>query len=67
MKTKKRNCTQLREDIDALHQRLLSGEDVDLESAKVANNAAGKILTSAKIQLMYAKMRREQPDISFLD
>lgn len=66
MKTKKRNVVTLREDLDKLHQRICAGKE-NIETMTVANNTAGKILQSAKLQLDYFKFRKEKRTIKFLE
>jgi hypothetical protein len=37
------------------------------KEAKEMNNAAGKIINSVKVELEYAHLREEKPEIPFLD
>lgn len=65
MKKNNRTCRELREDMDLLHQRTLEGS-ADLQAATVANNTAGKILQTVKLEMEYAKLRKEKPEIEFM-
>ncbi len=58
-------ATHLRDDLLLLYERIKLGE-VDLKTAKELNNCAGKIISSAKVQIEYAVVRNETPDIDFL-
>jgi len=59
------NITDLRNDLLAVYKGLRTGEVATAE-AKEASNAAGKVLSSCKVQMEYAKMRGEVPDIDFI-
>jgi len=59
------NATELREDMLAIYEKIKSGQ-IDLKTAKELNNCAGKIINSAKVQVEYAVVRNEKPDIEFL-
>lgn len=58
-------ATELRDDLLVIYEKIKSGQ-VDLKTAKELNNCAGKIITSAKVQIEYAVIRNEKPDIEFL-
>lgn len=58
--------TELRNDLLALYAAIGHGE-VDLKVAKEKNNAAGKIIKSASVQVEYAVARKEKPNIPFLE
>ena len=59
------NATELREDMLAIYEKIKSGQ-IDLKTAKELNNCAGKIINSAKVQVEYAVVRNEKPNIEFL-
>ena len=44
----------------------VKNKKLPIERAKELNNTAGKILNTARIQLEYAKMRKEVPVVDFL-
>lgn len=47
------------------HAALVPGCDLPIIAER--NNTAGKIMSAMKVQLTYAILRKEMPDISFLD
>lgn len=57
--------TDIRNDLIAVFNGLRDGT-IEAKDAFEINNTAGKIISSAKVQLAYAAMRGEQPDIPFL-
>lgn len=57
--------TDIRNDLLDVFNKLKSGA-MDPKDAFEINNTAGKIISSAKVQLAYAALRGEQPDIPFL-
>lgn len=57
--------TELRNDLLGLYAAIGRGE-VNLHVAKEKNNAAGKIIKSASVQVEYALARKEKPNIPFL-
>ena len=61
-----RNITELRDELAAVFAGLKNGT---LEHAQAAemNNAAGKIINTVKVQLEYADMRGETPNIPFMN
>lgn len=59
------NITDLRNELSALFTKLKMGE-VDTKQAAEMNNAAGKIINTVKVQLEYAALRKESPDIPFM-
>lgn len=63
MKTK--NITELRAGILEVFDALRNGE-IDPKAAVEASNAAGKAISSAKVQLAYHALRGESPSIPFL-
>jgi len=59
------NVTELRNDLLEVYQGLRD-KDVSTAEAKEASNTAGKILSSCKVQMEYAKMKGEVPNIPFI-
>jgi len=45
----------------------VKGKRMPLDRAKELSNAAGKIIGTAKLQLEYASLRKEVPDVAFLN
>ena len=62
-----RNSTNndLRLELQDLFGQLKDGK-IEPALVKELNNTAGKIMSSVKIQLQYAELRKETPDIDFL-
>jgi site-specific DNA-adenine methylase len=58
--------TDIRNDLVNVFNKLRDGTMESKEAAEI-NNTAGKIIASIKVQLDYATLRGERPDISFLD
>ena len=46
---------------------LLSEGQLSVKAATELSNMAGKITNTVKMQLEYAKLRKEKPEISFLN
>jgi len=59
------NIIALRNELSAIFQGLLDGS-VENKDAVELNNTAGKIINTIKVQLVYAALRKESPDIAFL-
>jgi hypothetical protein len=57
--------TELRNDLLKVYDELRAGK-LEPKDAKEINNTAGKIISSAKVQLEYAAVRNEKPEIEFL-
>jgi len=57
--------TDIRNDLINVFNGLKDGT-MDAKDAVEINNTAGKIISSAKVQLTYAALRGERPDIEFL-
>lgn len=55
----------IRNDLINVFNKLRDGT-MDAKEAVEINNTAGKIISSAKVQLAYAALRGEKPDIEFL-
>lgn len=64
--SKTKNVKDLRGDLVDLYDKLKSG-DISLEEAKVHANVAGKIISSAKLQLAYDSHMEEKRTIEFLE
>lgn len=56
---------EIRDDLIDVFNKLKSGE-LDPKHAVEINNTAGKIISSAKVQLAYHALRGESPNIPFL-
>jgi hypothetical protein len=56
---------QLRDELCDVFDKLRAGE-IDHSLAKELTNAAGKIIASVKLELVYAALRKECPFIPFL-
>lgn len=60
-----KTISDIRGDLLTLFDDLREGR-VDAKSAVEINNTAGKIISTAKVQLGYHQLRGERPDIPFL-
>lgn len=60
-----KNITELREEMIKVFEDLRD-EKIATGDAKELSNACGKVIASVKVQLEYANMRKEIPDIEFL-
>lgn len=60
------NIEHLRDDLLKAYSLLREDPDT-LDQCRELSNLAGKIINSAKVQLVYADMRRETPDVGFLN
>jgi hypothetical protein len=61
-----KTVVDLRNELIDVFDRLRKGE-LSAKDAKELTNAAGKIINSTKVQLEYATLREETPDIAFLN
>lgn len=59
------NVTALRDDMCQVYAEVRAGL-IEIDRAKEVSNAAGKILKSVAVQLEYAKLRKEKPNIPFV-
>ena len=59
------NVTELRDDLCRMYYEIGEGM-VKFLMAKEKSNAAGKIIKSVGVQLEYAKLRKEAPNIPFV-
>lgn len=57
--------TELRDDLLTMYAEIGRGR-INLGMAKEKCNAAGKIIKSAAVQVDYAALRKEKPEIPFL-
>lgn len=60
-----KNATELRQQLADVFASLRAGETNHRDAAELAN-IAGKMISSAKVQLEYCQLRDEKPDIPFL-
>ena len=60
-----KNVTELRNELSQVFADLKNGSVKHSDAAELAN-LAGKMITSAKVQLEYYALRKEMPTISFL-
>lgn len=60
-----KTATELREKLCQSFEDLTKG-DINVKVACEMSNMAGKIVSTAKMQLEYAKLRKEKPVIDFL-
>lgn len=58
--------TEVRDELLAVFEGLLN-HTIDPKEAYEINQTAGKVIASAKAQLVYHALRRERPEIPFLD
>lgn len=61
-----KNAEEQREVLAKVIDDLLNG-DILPQTAKEVSNAACKQIASVKVQLQYRAMRKEKPEIKFLD
>lgn len=61
-----KNITELRDELAAVFAGLKNGTLEHTQAAEM-NNAAGKIINTVKVQLEYATMRKEEPNIPFMN
>lgn len=59
------HISELTTELSALYEGLKNGT-VDVKIATEMNNTAGKIINAQRVQLEYAELRKEQPDIKFM-
>ena len=60
------NVTDLRDELAKVFHELKAGA-LEPRHASELNNAAGKIINSARVELEYYNLRNEKPEISFLE
>ena len=61
-----KNAEALRTELASVFAQLRAGAIKPGEAAELAN-VAGKMISSAKVQIEYYALRKEAPSISFLD
>lgn len=61
-----KNAEDLRTQLAAVFAELRAGTVKPSEAAELAN-LAGKMISSAKVQVEYFALRKESPNIAFLD
>lgn len=59
------NCKELRAELASVFRGLRTGKIQSKDAAALAN-LAGKMISSAKVQVEYAALRKEPPNINFL-
>ena len=60
-----RNINELNIELHKIFNQL-KNDEIDLKKASEMNNTAGKIISVAKVQLAYAAIRGDKPNIEFL-
>jgi len=60
-----KHISELTTELSALYEGLKNGT-IETKIAAEINNTAGKIIHAQRVQLEYAELRKEQPDISFM-
>ena len=60
-----KHISELTTELSALYEGLKNGA-IDVKIAAEMNNTAGKIINAQRVQLEYAELRKEQPDIDFM-
>ena len=60
-----KHISELTTELSALYDGLKNGS-IDVKIATEMNNTAGKIIHAQRVQLEYADLRKEQPDIAFM-
>ena len=60
-----KNISDLTTELTSLYEALKLGS-IDVKIATEMNNTAGKIINTQRVQLEYAELRKEQPDIDFM-
>lgn len=61
-----KTATQLRRDLSEIFDQLKSGQ-IELKQAAELSNIAGKMISSAKVQVEYYALTGEKPSIAFLN
>ena len=59
------HISELTKELSELYEGLKSGA-IDVKVATEMNNTAGKIINAQRVQLEYADLRKEQPNIEFM-
>lgn len=61
-----KNVSELRDSLFQVYAELRNGEIKAKDAAELAN-IAGKMISSAKVQIEYHALRKDKPSIPFLD
>ena len=61
-----KNITDIRLELSSVFDGLKCGT-ISAKDAKELNNSAGKIINSLKVELEYYALRKEKPDIEFMN
>lgn len=61
-----KNVSELRDQLSQVFAELRSGAIKAKDAAELAN-IAGKLINSAKVQIEYHSLRKDKPNIPFLD
>jgi len=56
---------ELTKELTALYEALKNGT-IDVKAASEMNNTAGKIINTQRVQIEYASLRNEAPNIPFM-
>jgi hypothetical protein len=59
------HISDLTTELSTLYHALKDGT-IEVKIATEMNNTAGKIINAQRVQLEYAELRKEQPDIPFM-
>ena len=60
-----KHISELTKELSELYEGLKNGT-IETKVATEMNNTAGKIINAQRVQLEYADLRKEQPDIDFM-
>jgi len=60
-----KHISELTTELSALYEGLKNGT-IETKIAAEMNNTAGKVIHAQRVQLEYADLRKEQPDIDFM-
>lgn len=60
-----KNVIELRKELCSIYHDL-KNDAIEIDRAKELTNTAGKIISSVKLELVYAALRKESPVIDFL-
>ena len=60
-----KHISELTTELTALYEGLKVGV-IDVKIATEMNNTAGKIIKTQRVQLEYAELRKEEPEIAFM-
>jgi hypothetical protein len=60
-----KNISELTMELAELYEALKNGT-IEVKTATEMNNTAGKIINSQRVQIEYASLRKEAPNIAFM-